>query len=277
MRTTRWLGGGLILLGLAVATCALLGPLVTDVIRYRTSHTTLNQISGGDAAALFVVAPVSIAVGLLALRGHRAAPVLALAPSIFAGYTYAQLAVGNEYLRLPGNTERWFPLLLGVFVLAGALAVGAWGAVDVADLPPMSRRTRRFAGGVLLFITAFLVLGLHLGSYVDAVRDHPTRVEYVSSPTAFFLVKFMDVGIVAPACLAVGIGLLRGRGWAPAPMYALVGGFTLLGASVSAMGITMVARDDPDGSLATVAGALVVTGLLVALTAHLYRPLLRRG
>jgi hypothetical protein len=34
----------------------LLGPCLLGVIRYRTSATTLNQLVGADAAALFVVA-----------------------------------------------------------------------------------------------------------------------------------------------------------------------------------------------------------------------------
>jgi hypothetical protein len=71
--TNRLLGGGLILLGGLIAAAAVLGPFVLDVIHYRTSPTTLNQIIGGDAAALLVVAQASIAVGLLALRGHPAA------------------------------------------------------------------------------------------------------------------------------------------------------------------------------------------------------------
>jgi hypothetical protein len=68
-------GLGLLLLGLALgfAASALLGPLVADVIRYRTSDTTLNQIVGADAATLLVVAPLAALAGVLAMTGHRAA------------------------------------------------------------------------------------------------------------------------------------------------------------------------------------------------------------
>jgi hypothetical protein len=48
---------------------------VFGMLRYRTSPTSLNQIIGGDAAALTVVVPVTVAVGVLAVRGHPAAPV----------------------------------------------------------------------------------------------------------------------------------------------------------------------------------------------------------
>jgi hypothetical protein len=278
MRTqNRLLGGGLVMLGAAMAIVAVLGPLVLDVLRYRISATSLNQIIGGDAAALAVVVPITVAVGVLAIRGHRAAPVLALAPSIFVVYTYTQLIIGNEYLRLPGNVERFFPLLLAVFILAGAVALRAWNSVPSERLPPTSSGVDRMAGTLLLVIAVFVVVGLHLPNYLDAMRDHPGTVQYLSSPTAFWLVKFMDLGIVVPAAVTVGIATLRHRQWARKPVYALLGAYTLIGASVAGMAITMAARHDPDASTATVIGAVLLTALLAGLTCAVYRPLFRRA
>jgi hypothetical protein len=271
----RLLGFGLVLLVMAVATVAALGPLVFGLLRYRISATSLNQIIGGDAAALTVVVPVSVAVGLLAIRGHPATPVLALAPSVFVVYTYTQLIVGNEYLRLPGNVERFFPLLLGAFILAAAISLRAWNGIPAARLPATSARVDRTAGVLLLLIAAFVVVGLHLTNYLDAMRDHPVTEQYLSSPTAFWLVKFMDLGIVVPAAIAVGIGALRRRPWARKPVYALLGAYTLIGASVAGMAITMAARQDPDGSTATVIGATAMTVLLAGVTCYVYRPLFR--
>ncbi len=277
MRTgTGLLGAGLLVLGAAVSTVAVLGPLVLGVLRYRTSATSLNQIVGGDATALAVVVPVTVAVAVLAVRGHPAAPVLALAPSIFVVYTYTQLILGNEYLRLPGNVERFFPLLLGVFVLAGAIALRAWNSVPAERLPATSAATDRTAGVLLLVIAAFVVVGLHLPNYLDAMRDRPSTVQYLSSPTAFWLVKFMDLGIVVPAAIAVGVGALRHRPWARKPVYALLGAYVLIGASVAGMAITMAARHDPDASAGTVVGSTVLAVLLAGVSAYVYRPLFRR-
>ncbi|WP_433790808.1 hypothetical protein [Actinoplanes sp. CA-252034] len=213
---------------------------------------------------------------MLALRGHPAAPVLALAPSIFVVYTYTQLILGNEFLRWPGNIERFFPLMLAVFVLAAALAIRAWQSTPQAGLPATSAGAYRTAGIVLLAIAAFVVVGLHLPNFVDAMRDQPASVQYLSSPTAFWLVKFMDLGIVAPAAITVGIGALRHRPWACKPMHTLVGAYTLIGASVTGMAITMTTRNDPDASATIVAGSALMTALLAAITCYLYRPLLRR-
>jgi hypothetical protein len=276
MRTSRWFGWGLVALGAVVGTTALLGPWGLDVIHYRTSPTTLNQVVGGDAAAFLVVAPVTVLVGVLALRRHPAAPVLALAPSLFVTYTYTQLIVGEEYLRLPGNNERFFPLLLVGFVLAGASAITAWRSAAPEELPPMSRRLARVMAVVLGVVAVYLVVGLHLSSLVDAWRDHPLRTEYVSSPTPFWLVKLMDLGILVPVAAVAAVGLWRGAAWAAKPAYAIIGGYTLLAASVAGMAITMYANSDPDSSLAAVAAFVTFTLAFAALSVALYRPLFGR-
>ncbi|WP_124813021.1 hypothetical protein [Micromonospora globispora] len=138
----RLLAGALAATALAIAAASLLGPLGLDLIRYRTSHTTLNQLLGSDAAALVVVAPLALAAALLALRRHPVAPLLATGIGGYALYTYAQVIIGQEYLRLPGNVERFFPLLLTVFLLAEALVVLGWRAMPTAALyrPLIHRR-----------------------------------------------------------------------------------------------------------------------------------------
>ena len=172
MRTNRLLGAGLFALGALVIVYAVLGPLVLDVIHFRTTASGLNQIRGGDLAALVVVVPVCMAVGWLAWQGHPAAPVLALAPAIFAMYMYSQLILGNEFLQLPGNVERFFGLLLAMFLLATVVAVRCWGLARPEELPPSTRRLERGSGILLVVIAAFVVFGMHLPTLVDALRDH---------------------------------------------------------------------------------------------------------
>src|SRR5690606_27080981 len=236
-------------------------PLVTDVIRHRTSPTTLNQVVGGDLAGLVVVAPVALLAGLLVLRGHPAGPPLALAPAVWAVYMYAQLVVGQEHLDLPGNVERFFGLYLALFVAGEVVAVLAWRdvAADTAALPTVSRRLERTTGVVLLVIAAFLVVGLHAPTLPDALSDQPTAVQYTSSPTPFWLVKLMDLGIVVPAAVAIGVGLLRRATWARTATFAILGGYTLLSAAVWGMAAVMLANDDPDATLANVVAFGIVT------------------
>ena len=172
MKTNRLLGAGLFLLGGLITLYAVLGPLVLDVIHFRTSASGLNQIRGGDLAALIVVVPVCMTVGRLAWRGHPAAPVLALAPGLFAMYMYSQLILGNEYLYRPGNFERYFPLLLGMFILAATLVLRSWGEIRLEELPPSIPRLQRGSGILLVAMAVFVVVGIHLRTLIDAMGAH---------------------------------------------------------------------------------------------------------
>jgi len=275
MRANRLLGAGLFTLAALIVGYAVLGPLILDVIHFRTSVSGLNQVRGGDLAALVVVAPTCVGVGVLAWRDHRAAPVLALAPAFFAMYTYSQLILGNEYLRLPGNIERFFPLLLVMFIVAAAVAIRGWALAKPEELPASSRRLARGSGITLVVIAAFVALGLHLPTLVDALGDHPSGAAYLGAPTLFWVVKFYDLGIVVPAALTVGIGLLRRQVWARKPAYAILGAYVLIGWSVAGMGWSMLISGDPDASVMTVVAvtAIACTGAVFAY--FLYRPLFR--
>ena len=192
--------------------------------------------------------------------------MLALGPGLWAVYMYLQLAIGQEYLDLPGNSERFFPLFLALFVLGQAIVVLAWRQVGASGLPSLPRRLEGIAGVVLLVLAAFLVVGLHLPTLVDAMGDAPTSLEYTSSPTAFWSVKVMDLGIVVPAAVAIGVGLLRRAPWARGAAYALFTAYTLLSAGVTGMAVVMLVTGDPDGTLVNVVAFGLFTVALAGLT-----------
>jgi len=263
----------LVALAVGMTAVSVLGPLVLGAMTYRTSPTSLNQLLGSDAASLFILAPLTLVAAALALRGHRAATPLASGIGAFAIYTYAQVVIGEEYLRLPGNVEDFFPLLLGIFVLAEVALVLSWRAMP-SDLPPPSRGLQRTSGWVLLVLAVFLVLGLHLPSMLTAWTDPQSLTQYASSPTPFWLVKLMDLGIIVPAAVAVGAGLLRGASWALRVLYPLLTAYTCLAFSVTAMAVVMLVNGDPDASVGLTAGfGLFALGFLM-LTVLLYWPLL---
>lgn len=258
-------------LAIGAATTSVLGPLGLNLMVYRTSPTTLNQLLGSDAAMLFVGAPMVLIAAELVRRGHPAAPFLTMGVSVYVLYTYAQVIIGQEYLRLPGNVERFFPLLLAVFILAEAALVMAW-----RTLPPPPRLNAwvcRMSGLALIAVAVFLVFGLHLRSAIIAWSDPGRLVEYVSSPTPFWLVKLMDLGVVVPVALATGVGLLRGAAWASRTAYVVLTGYSCLAVSVASMGLIMYANGDPDASLPLTAGFVGFAAVLAVLTVTLYRPL----
>lgn len=268
-----WLAIGLFVLGVGAAVVALLGPLGAEVIRYHASEGAVNQIMGGDVAGLVLVAPVSILAGILVWRGHRAGPVLALGPALYTLYMYSQLAMGGDFLRYPGNSERFFPLYLGMFILAGAIAIRACSAIDPARLFATRRWVDRSVGIFFLVVAFFLAFGLHLPGLIDAWSAEPASTEYLADPVVFWLVKFMDLGIVVPGLVAAGIGILRGSSWTNKLKYAAIAWAALLGASVAGMAIVLQATSDPAATTANTVAFSVFAAIGLALATVVYRPL----
>lgn len=269
--TARALAIVLLALGLGMAVSSLMGPLGFGFMQYRTSETTVNQLVGSDAAALFVVFPATIAASVLVLRGNPGGPLLGSGIGVYAIYTYAQVVIGQEYLRLPGNVEYWFPLLLAVFILAEAAVVLSLAA-GPRDLPQPSQGVRKTAAVSLLVVAAFLVVGQHLRPLLAAWSNPSSLTEYSSSPTPFWMVKLMDLGIIVPAAVASGIGLLLGAQWALKIMYPLLTGYAFLAASVASMAVVMYVKADPDASLPLMAAFLVFALLFAGLALMIYRP-----
>jgi hypothetical protein len=273
----RALAGLLFAEGTLVVVSVVLGPLVLDMLDYRTSASGLDQIRGSDLTALTVVAPLCVWIGALARQGHPAAPVLALAPGGFAVYIWTQLLLGSEWGRYPGNVEWFSPLLLGIVGVGAAVAVRATAALRTRPPLPWSRRLEQATGVLLLGVAGFVVVGIHLPSLVDALRDQPVSTGLLTTPNAFWVVKAMDLGLIAPASLLMGIGLLRRRTWARAPAAAVLGGYALLGWSVAAMGWSMVRGGAVDASLGLAVGSTAVATAVTGYAVAVYRPFFRRA
>jgi O-antigen/teichoic acid export membrane protein len=111
---------------------------------------------------------------------------------------------------------------------------------------------------------------------ITAWRDPVALTEYTSSPTPFWMVKLMDLGIVVPAAVCTAVGLLRGANWARRAMCVLITGYTCLAIAVAAMGIMMYANADPDASLGIAVGFVLFALVFVMLTVMLYQPFFGR-
>lgn len=272
----RVLAGSVAALGVALAVNSLLGPLGVDALVYRYGPSMTNQAVGLDLVSLVVAAPLAGVAALLVRRNHRAGPVLALAPALFAAYMMPQYVVGPDYLGLAGNNERFAPAHIAIFVLAVAVAVLAWRTIDPSGLPPDSRRSDRRRAGVLLGVAAFIGLGRQLPAVAGVIGDRTSSAAYVDNPTAFWLVVFLDLGVVVPAAAAAAAGLWWGAAWGRVAAYAVIGWFSLVPVSVLAMNVMMRINGDP---LATTADTLAFGAAAIVLTAGaawLYRPLFVR-
>jgi hypothetical protein len=256
-----------IALGAGIAIAAVLGPLVTGVIRFRTSANAENQFIGGEVVSLAVVAPVLVAAGVLWLRGSRSAPALAVGPALYAVYTYVTAVLGQEYGRYPGNVEKYF-LLYAALVAGGAAVAAMAGAALVGmDLPPVPDGLRWFSAGMLLLIGAFFALAWLAQIRLVYAGEPPS--EYEEGPALFWLIKLLDLGFLIPALVATGIGLLRRHPLATPAAYAMTTFVTCMALAIAGMAVAMEVKGDPASSPVMLAFVLPLAVVSAVVTAKL--------
>jgi hypothetical protein len=269
----RGLAVATVLLGFGVAANALLGPLVFEVIEYRFSTTLINQGIGLDAVALFAVLPVAILAGVLMWRARHAGLILAFVPATFAAYMLPQYVIGPDYLTRPGNNEQFFPFHVAFFVLAVGVLLFAWNAVEDERLRPHSRSSDRMRAMVLFGVAGFILLGRWLPALVELVQGSPSLADFRQNPTSFLLIGWLDLGIVVPAAITAGFGLLRGARWARKAAYCVIAWFALVPASIAAMAIIMQLNGDPNANTNTMWVFTVAAVVFTVGAAWLFRPL----
>jgi hypothetical protein len=269
-RTDRWLAAGLVALAAALALNTLAGPLAADLVSYPFSQTLVYQTVGLEAVTLAVVVPWCLAAAALVRRGHRAGPVLAVAPTAYTAYMFVQYVVGPSYL-----TYR--PVVaahLGIFVLGGALLAVAYNRIRLDALPvPSERRDRRTAVGIGL-LAAFVVFR-YVPSFGGMVAGDPLTAEFAADPAMFWSIFLLDLGIVVPVTVAAALGLRRGAAWARKATLGVVGWYVPVPVSVAAMGLVMLVNDDPNTSLGFVVTLGIAAVLFTGFAVWVYRPLFR--
>lgn len=268
----RPLAGALAAIAAGLAVVALLGPLATGVVRYPISATLESQAVGLDAVSLAVVAPLALVAAWLALRGRQLSAALALGIGAYTSYIVSQYVLGPEYVARTGNSERLFPLLLGLFVLGWAVALRGWWRLGDAGSPV---RLDRVLGRLVLPVLAFLAFVRYVPALVDAASDPPGDAGYLAGPTFFWTIALLDLGVFLPATAAACWGLAHGAAWRSRALYLVTGWFGLIGPAVAAMGVALYARDDPAASLGGTVFLCVLGLAFAAVAVAAYLPLVR--
>ncbi len=266
-------GLGSIALGAGIAVSSVLGPLVLDMIKFRTSTAIENQFIGGEIVSLAIVAPVAITAGVLWLRGHRLAPPLALGPAIYAVYTYTTAVLGQEYARYDGNVEKFFSLYAGLVAGGATLAVVAWTQLQETSIPVLPDKLRRTLAGIFLGLGGFFALAWAQQIRLVHIGDAP--VDYRAGPTLFWLIKFLDFGFLIPALIATGVGLTRQQPSAIKAAYGLATFATCLAGSITGMAVVMQVKGDPSAEptmLAVMASATIGLAVVTKRLVRSYAP-----
>jgi hypothetical protein len=249
-----------------------LGPLWLDAIDYPLSTTMRSQLIGLEVVSVVLVVPASLWAARLAVRQHRAAPLVAFAPAAYTAYMFAQYVVGPLY-------RSWTPaVLLHLTLFAGGvlLAVWAWAEAggEVGRLPVSPPGVERRRALVPLALAAFVV-SRYLPGILGAVSRTALPEESAQDPAFYWSIVLLDLGLVVPGTVAAGVALWRRARLAQPALYAVVGWFALVPPSVTAMGVAMVVRDDRFANARQVVVLVVVTVLFEAFAWVVFRPLFR--
>jgi hypothetical protein len=258
----------LVLLAVLLAVNVLLGPLGIGLIQWRVSAIGINQTYGADAVSLVVVAPAALAAAWLWWRRHRLAAPLALGVGLATLYYAVAETLGGDYVRYAGNNERFFLLFLALIVLGWTSAVRAWTALDANPPAPPRWVSRAFA--MVSILAGALVAISWTAQLVPIALTGNLSPEYLDSPSAFWTIRIVDLGFIAPIALWTGFGLWRGRRAAIKTAYGLASFLTLQGASVFAMGAVMLWRQDPTASPAFFFALTPIVIAAATLTARLF-------
>ena len=243
-----------------VAALAVLGPLGLGVIHYRTSQSGIWQTMGVDAVNLLLIVPVLVIGGILVLlKRYGAKYFLILAPVTLFSLAL-EAGIGQEWGNpaYTGNVERYAWLFIVEIIVALVLLVGSLPMFSERDAPEFGRKGLRiYVTFVTLLLVLFTVMWLQELVQVSTTGNTASG-SYLNAPVAFWMVRFMDLGITIPLGF-LGMYLLLTR---PEKAYALVllffGFFVTMGTSVTAMGLVMFFNHDPEAQ----AGALVIFPLL---------------
>lgn len=263
----------LLLLAAALAGTVLLGPLGFGVLHWRVSTIGLNQTYGADGASLFVTVPVAIAAAVLWWRQNRVAPPLGLGVGIAALYYAIASVMGPDYVRYPGNNERFFPLLLALIVVSWMVAARAWAELDPVPPAPAIWLRRGLSvvlllgGAALGFAWLRQLLELSFNGTFGTAAD---GIAYADAPSGFWIVRVVDLGFIVPMSIATGFGLLRGNATALKAAYGVTAFLVLQATSVLAMGTIMILRQDPTATPTLLVALAPISLGLAILTAMLY-------
>jgi hypothetical protein len=262
-----WMPLLLVLLAVGLMANALLGPLGLGWIEWRLSPLGLNQTYGIDAVAFVLGAPLALGAAWLWRSGARLAAPLALGSALFALYYGVAEVIGPDYVRYAGNNERWFLLCLAVIVLSWTIALRAWSALDPSPPAPPVWLGRSLA--VVLGLGGALLIVAWGAQVLDIAITGRLSEAYLDAPSGFWIVRVVDLGFLAPACVATAIGLWRGSAVALKAAYGLTTFLTLQAVAVLAMAAVMLVRGDPTATPEFALGLLPICLGLGGLTTRL--------
>lgn len=266
----RALAGALFTLATALVANTALGPLGSGAITYPISGSLLNQVIGLEVVTVGLVVPLAAVAGMLALRGHPGAALLGFGPAAYTAYMFLQYVLGPEYSTYTGVAF----FHTAIFTLSIGTALWAWVLGSRQPLPRLTVSRRRWSSAILILLAAFVVTR-YVGAMTGSITGSPLPTEFLEARTFFWSIFLLDLGVVVPATVAAGFGLIRRAHAAHTALYALVTWYALVPPSVAAMSAAMVVNGDPNASPSQTVLLVAVSFVFAAIAIWVFLPLLR--
>ena len=248
----------------AMIVVAVLGPLGTESIQYRTSQSGVWQIEGGDVVNLFLISPILLIGGTLHLMRRSSSRYFLILTPVVLMYTGLTLGIGQEWgnPQYTGNSEQYALLFLTMVIGGLILLVGTLSSFSERDAPDFARRgLRAYVGIMSLFLLIFAAMWLSELRQVMSTGDLPSG-SYSKAPVLWWTIRFLDLGVTIPLGF-LSLFLLLSRPKTSYPIVLLFFGFFVtLGTAVLSMAIVMTVNNDPEAQ----PGSLVIFAMLAALS-----------
>lgn len=251
-------------LAILVAVTGFVG--ITDPAIYaRETASWAAQGAGQDWVNLIGCAPALLVAGAAARRGSRCARGIVGGLLLYTAYSFAIYAFAMHFTVL-------FP------VYCATLGAASFALVDLLIAEPAGARfderaPRRTAGVTLIGIAGLFGL-LWLGQIVAALVAGGDPAGLAEVGLAANPVHVLDLSLVLPAMLVVGIALLRRRPSAEVLAPVLLAFAVMMAIAIGGMLATMYHRDLDIDVVPVVAMAVVAvwcTAVLAALCRHVRR------
>lgn len=241
---------------------AFLGPIGQGIIQYRTSQSGIWQITGQDLANLVLIAPILLIGGILCLARRAGSKYLLVLTPITLMYTGLSIGIGQEWSNpaYSGNVEDYW-WLFGILLVGGLiLLLGSLSMFTEADTPYFKPKGLRiYVVLMTVFFLLFAAMWISQIQQVISTGDLPDG-SYRAAPTAFWTIRYLDLGISIPlGFLALFLMLSK-----PKKAYSLLllffGFFITLGTAVDMMAIIQFLNGDTEAAK----GGLVIFPILTA-------------
>jgi hypothetical protein len=233
---------------------------------YYDTVSMAAQQQGNDLVTLAVGLPLLLASTWLAFNGSMRGRLLLTGTLGFFLYTYMSMAMLTSFNPLFLVYVALFSLSLIAFVLS-MMSFDLSSLADhfSEDLP------RRWIGGLLLFVAAFLTLAW-LGRIIPPfIRGQTPALEN----TTTLVIQAMDLGLVVPLAMLAALFLLRRSAWGYLLASVAVLKFVTMGLAVSTMSVVMAVRGVPE-QLGVMVPFLIITVVNLVLAVLLLRSVKQR-